>query len=73
MTPYRFRAIDLHLIGRRVEGITARADGIDGLLRNLVVDMLADLLELGNWAKQVPSLELLVSSGAGEWKWSHLL
>lgn len=73
MTPYRFRAIDLHLIGRWIEAIATRANGIDGLLGNLIVDMLANLLELGDGAKQVPSLESVVSSGAEQWIWNYLL
>lgn len=67
MRPYRFRAVDLHLVGRWVKGFATRANGIYGLLRNLIVDMLANLLELGDGAKQVPSLKLLVSSGAEQW------
>lgn len=55
---YRLGAVYFELICRWVEVFTLGANDINGLLRNLVVDMLVDFLELGHWTKKVPGLEL---------------
>lgn len=60
---YRLRTEHFQLFGSRVQSFSRSADCIDGLLRNFIVDVLANLLESRHRAEQVPRLEVILVSG----------
>jgi hypothetical protein len=48
---------NFQLLGCRVQSITRSPDGIDGLLREFIVMMLAHFLKPGDGTEQVPRLQ----------------
>jgi hypothetical protein len=48
---------NFQLLGCRVQSITRSPDGIDGLLREFIVMMLAHLLKPGDGTEQIPRLQ----------------
>lgn len=54
---YRLCAEHLEVLWAWVQRVPSSTNGIYGLLRNLIFNMLSDCLESCNWSEEVPGLD----------------